>query len=118
MHELEPLDRDARLDELAQQTLRVGARRELDLESPTRIVEAADETSVGEHARGAAARAVLEDESDVARPVLCLDLGDGAIEDFFAARNDADRVAHPFRGLHDVRAEDDRLPAPLELDHR
>src|SRR5918999_3147436 len=46
MNELEALDRGARLDELAQQPLWVGFRRQLDLERPIRVVDAGDERLV------------------------------------------------------------------------
>src|SRR5919199_5512690 len=55
VHELEPLDRRAGVDQSPEQALRVGARRELDLESAVRVVDAAHERAVGEDPRGAVA---------------------------------------------------------------
>ena len=51
-------------------------------------------------------------------PAALLHAGDGAVEHLLAARDDAHRVAHLLGVVHDVRAEDHRLAAALELEHR
>ena len=46
VHQLEPLDYRPGLDELAKKTLRIGARRKLDLEGAICVVDARDERAI------------------------------------------------------------------------
>src|SRR6185437_3359908 len=65
-HQLEALDVRARLDEPAQQHLRIGGRRQLQLEKVVVLVQLADQRRVAQHAPHAVVRAARERERDVA----------------------------------------------------
>src|SRR5437763_4655331 len=122
-NELEALDASARLHESAKELLGIGPGCQLDLEIAVVVVEALDESRVAEDMADAilaGPRATRTDqrERDVALPGTRANRRHFAIEHFFAARDDAHRVAHSLGVLHHMRAEDDRLAAPLELDHR
>src|SRR3954469_17244516 len=85
---LESLYRCARLDNAAQQHLRVGAGRHLDLEETVRVVGALDQSLVPQDRRHSGHAVALERECDVSLPVLFLDVGDRAVENLLATRDD------------------------------
>src|SRR5512146_1889575 len=67
LHQLEPLDVGAGIDQPAEQELRVGARRQLDLEKVRVVVEPVDERPVAEDGAHAVLRAAGESKRDVPR---------------------------------------------------
>src|ERR1017187_1448630 len=116
LYQFEPLHFRARLDEPAEQGLRVGVLLERDLEEPVRIVHALDHLVVAEHAAHELGAAVGERECDVVAAVLVLHVRDGAVEHLLAARDDAHRIAEALGVVHEVRREDHSLAALLEVD--
>ena len=71
---------------------------------------------IAEYRRDALHSVALQRERDVSLAVLLLHVGDGAVEHLLAPRDDANRIAEPLGVVHQVRAEDHRLAALLELD--
>src|ERR1035437_7759666 len=118
LHQLEALNRSAGLHDAAQQRLRIGARCELDLVEPVRVVGARHERPIGEDVRDRRPSLTGNRERDDTRSVCCLDVDDGTVEHLVAMRDDADGVADAFRVVHQMRAEDDGLAASLEIDDR
>src|SRR5678815_2725439 len=97
-----------------EQVLRIRAVGHLHLEVTVGIVDAAYERAVREHRRHSGWRTATKSESHVPRAVRFPNLVHLPIENFLAPRDDADRIADALGIVHDVRAEDDRLPALLE----
>src|SRR5213075_94773 len=86
----EPLHRRARFDDASEQRLRVCARREFDLEEPVGVIGATDQRVIAQDLSDISHSIAVESKSDVALAVLLFHLGYVAIENFLAARDDAD----------------------------
>src|SRR5450759_4775742 len=115
---LESLHRGARFDYPPKQRLWIGPRRHLDLEKPVGVVSALHQRAVAQYRRHAGHSVALQRERDVPLTVFFLHMRHGSIEHFLAPRYDTDRIAQPLGVVHEMRAEDHRLAAVLELDHR
>src|SRR5690242_7296788 len=102
-----------------QQLLSVRPRRELDLEVAVVVVEMSDESRVTKNmtdailARTRCGTVAGERQRHAATATALAHIRNLSVEDLLAARDDADRVAHPLGVLHHVRTEDDRLAATL-----
>src|SRR5688572_1110901 len=115
-YELEPFDRRARTHQPREEILRRCVRGELDLEHPIRVVTARHQRAVAENLRHAGRCSVRQHDRHMAVALTRLHLGDGAIQYFLTARDDADRVAETLGVVHEMRTEDHRLPTLPQLD--
>src|SRR5215831_18536024 len=85
LHQLEPLDVRARVDQPTEQELRIGVRCELQLEEVVAVVDLAHELRVAKHVPGAVVRTAAKRQRHVAHAGVSLHRRDGSVEHLLAA---------------------------------
>src|SRR6266568_4285421 len=116
LHQLEAGQPRPGLDELPQHLLRVGPVRELELGVLPVVVDLLAEAAVGKQSRRAP-RLAVEADGEILSAGAPLDVGERAVHQFPASRDDAQLVAQLLRLLHDVRGEEHGRAAVAQLEH-
>src|SRR3989442_13448751 len=117
LHQLEPRQPGAGGDEPLQDLLGVRPGRELELGVLPIVVDPLHKPLVCEDLLRTTGTAVEPDDEMVS--AMCpLDVAEGAVHELLPSGDDAELVAQLLGLLHDVRREEDRLPAPAQCQHR
>ena len=114
--ELEPRQPRPRGHQRPQDLLRIGAIRQLELGLLAEVVRFRDQSPVREDAASVSLAAVEHDVYMLAA-VAAFHFLERTIDDFFAARDDAQPVAQLLRVLHDVRREQHGFAVAPVVDH-
>src|SRR6185437_16424261 len=117
LRQLEAPNGRTRVHQPPQQLLRCRAIRQFHVQRPIRVVHAAHECPVREYFRDAVPWPRVELQQDVPAAVRSLHRCHSTVQHLLAPRQNTHRVAHALGLIHEVRAEDHRLPGPLHLDH-
>src|SRR3989442_1448613 len=117
LHQLEPRQPGAGGDEPLQDLLGVRPGRELELGVLPIVVDPLHKPSVCKDLLRTTGTAVEPDDEMVS--AMCpLDVAERAVHQLLPSGDDTQLVTQLLGLLHDVRREEDRLPAPAQFEHR
>src|SRR5438445_711693 len=117
LHQLEPRQPGAGGDEPLQDLLGVRPGRKLKLGVLPIVVDPLHKPLVCEDLLRTTGTAV-EPDDEMVSATCPLDVAEGAVHELLPSGDDAELVAQLLGLLHDVRREEDRLPAPAQFQHR
>src|SRR6266403_3130762 len=107
----------ARRHQALEDLLGVGAGRELQLGILTVVIDLAHKTFICKHLR-CPPEAAVEPDDEMVSTMCPLDVAKRAVHELPPPRDDAQLLAQLLGLLHDVRREQDRLPAAAQVEHR